>query len=191
MEIILHKVTNRCSMNCNFCPYSNNQISDEKEQKFSAQENTIYILSGGEPFENKKKLYYFMDNIAKKSSYFRIATGGHINIRPHYLRILNTPGFLGFNFGTDVIFRKENYKSREIWIDNWYSFTHVKQNWLTITLSSSVSFMSIVKLLIKTSPKIVMLNEEENGFSRYDDFICKLKLMFNQIKWIEGYRREI
>jgi len=78
-------------MYCSFCPYSNNQMSGEKEQEFSAQENTVYILSGREPFENTKKLYYLIDSIVKKSSYFRIATGGHINIRPHYLRILNTP----------------------------------------------------------------------------------------------------
>lgn len=185
-----------CSMDCYHCPYSikNNRdeyIFIEPDHSFKAQSGDIYILTGGEPFESPLLLQQFINEIIKRQALFRIATGGHVDLRSYYIELVSNVSFLGLNFGTDVLLRSKNNEAKKMWQDNWKIFRQLQNTWLTITLSSDLSKISVYNILNKLKPRTVMLNECEGGFSEFDNYTLYLQGEFPNIYFIGGYRHEI
>lgn len=177
-------------MDCSHCPYANSKKNNNEDFNFIAESETIYILSGGEPFESLQTLKKYIQEICNKGSYFRIATGGHIQLRYMYMFLLNMSGFLGINFGTDILLRSNNKTAQKNWEYNWKLFSKLNSTWLTITLGKDVDMGKVIKILKNTSPKLVMINEEESGFLEFENELRYLMTEFNEITFIEGYRHE-
>ena len=190
MSVVLEKITETCSMDCSHCPYANSKKNNNEDFNFIAESETIYILSGGEPFESLQTLKKYIQEICNKGSYFRIATGGHIQLRYMYMFLLNMSGFLGINFVTDILLRSNNNTAQKNWEYNWKLFSKLNSTWLTITLGKDVDMGKVIKILKNTSPKLVMINEEESGFLEFENELRYLMTEFNEITFIEGYRHE-
>lgn len=104
--------------------------------------------------------------------------------------LLNMSGFLGINFGTDILLRSNNKTAQKNWEYNWKLFSKLNSTWLTITLGKDVDMGKVIKILKNTSPKLVMINEEESGFLEFENELRYLMTEFNEITFIEGYRHE-
>ena len=117
------QISNACSSRCVHCPYSLVINTISKQSVLSQIENDyspITIVSGGEPFEHPL-LHDFLNALEnKKTSVFRIATGGHIDLSDFLQEMLSYKYLSGISFGTDQFFesRQKNQMLRTIWEKN-------------------------------------------------------------------------
>ncbi|MDR1447513.1 MAG: hypothetical protein LBI63_00910 [Candidatus Ancillula sp.] len=188
-------LTNFCAVACPHFPYGEGSIlkSDlNTSENFTLPDfknGEVYILTGGEPFESKL-LFPAIDKITKSQAYFRIATGGYINLRKFYIRLLNSESNLGINIGTDVILRLNNDHYTKIWLENWRIFGKLKNTWLTITLDGDIDFEKFMQLIEFTKPNTLMLNEIERGYNSFDKRYALIQETFPDITLVNGYRNE-
>ena len=117
------QISNACSSRCTHCPYSLEKNTISKQSVLSQIEknsSSITIVSGGEPFEHSL-LHEFLTALEKKkTSIFRIATGGHVDLSGRLQEIQKYKYLSGISFGTDQFFeaRQKNNVLKTIWEKN-------------------------------------------------------------------------
>lgn len=117
------QVSNACSSRCAHCPYSLEKNTISKQSVLSQIEknsSSITIVSGGEPFEHPF-LHEFLTVLEKKkTSIFRIATGGHVDLSSTLQEMQKYKFLSGISFGTDQFFeaRQKNQILKTIWEKN-------------------------------------------------------------------------
>lgn len=182
------QISTYCSGGCFHCPFD---VSGKHfTESFEIIENSICIITGGEPFENEKGLFLAIRLLEEKKSYYRIATGGHIPLKRFYVDLVSRTHFLGVNFGTDILLRNNNNRFRKIWKENWLLFRNFKKTWLTFTLDDSLKLPRIERLINILKPSSVLLNEIDSGFRDFDKSFNTLVQKYPEIYFMEGYRYE-
>lgn len=188
MDNIL-QITNQCSAKCSHCPYGQS-IPDDQEIIFSNIEKQMIeskkdfiLISGGEPLESK----IFLNTIILSDRLkipFRIATGGHISIKPFMNDLLKSSFFLGFSIGTDTISKRNQYCDSfyQVWQDN---LEYLVQNSipfsLTITLGEDLNLSHLLSKVGKflSNADFIMINEKDMVISN-PTYIYDLSLILNQ-----------
>lgn len=158
---------NTCNANCVHCPFSTSSKDVSSLSNFVFDiyliESELIILSGGEPFELPFILFakYVAMCVACRK-YFRIATGGHVDVKPYLHYLKKNPFFTGLQLGTDVISQVRNsfYKKHVYtWLQN---IEYLKQNNLsynlTITLSKDFNLKEILNIIKHTVPSFILVN---------------------------------
>lgn len=187
---------NFCKAGCYHCPYSKDGMVSLDEitsvHYIFDIDSDLVILSGGEPFELEYSAlhkYISMCVICKK--YFRIATGGHINIKPYLGLLKSILFFSGLQFGTDVISRTRNINAesyKDIWKAN---INDCEQNSIdysiTITLSKDFDLEDVLVQIQTLLPSFILLNFIDFDSTAYIDEINLIRNAFPLIEIKYGY----
>lgn len=153
-------VTTKCSAGCNHCPFSDPQISklnlelNDLCSLITKSKSPLLVLSGGEFFEydQLESLFLYLE---KSTKYYRIATGGHLDLKASICQLLSLPGLQGVSLGTDVILRQTSKVKIENWYRNLALFSKNKIPYsLTFTLLGN-DLPNLEKQVMKLSKKAI------------------------------------
>jgi hypothetical protein len=147
----------------------------------------VAVITGGEPLLSPH-LGAAVAAASRAAAGFRIATGGHIAVRALRDRLAKNPAFLGFNMGTDVLFRQDDEWFKRVWHENWELLSDAPSTWLTITLGDSIGLAESRDLIADLRPKSVMLNEMDTGYPDFEKVAALLSSRFSDTRLVEGYR---
>lgn len=152
----------------------------------------MVLLSGGEPFElEREKFISYIFQCVIHRKYFRLATGGHVDLSPHLSWLQSNIYFHGIQIGTDVIADGRDSQAADyykVWRKN-IKLLHQAKIWyaLTITLSRDLALCSLLLRARIASPNIILLNLLNAKHYNYQEDLKKIKATFPQIEITYGY----
>lgn len=187
---LMLQITNACSSRCTHCPYSLEKNTISRESVLAQIEKNprpVIVVSGGEPFEHPI-LHDFLNAIEnKKSSVFRIATGGHVDLSESLLKIQKYNFLSGISFGTDQFFeaRQKNEVFKKVWEKNLEELSDKKIPYsMTVTLGRDLKKENVKSLAILMGTLnlqfILLQNSEMNPIDENEyDFYFEIFRNYN------------
>lgn len=189
-------VNGSCNARCRHCPYASDSatacLAGDPLSFVKNVRSDLVILSGGEPFEARiDVLFNYINACVSAGKYFRVATGGHLRLRPFLPHMKSTLRFAGIQLGTDVLLPERNANSlrhRTIWREN----LSLLNDWnigfgVTMTVDNDVEFEPVFDLLGDVRPDFFLTNTMNGGVEDLEKFRSSLKLRYPEVKIETGY----
>lgn len=164
-------LTTKCSAGCSHCPFSDPGMPAlylSRERMNAALRSGrpgLMVIAGGEPFEHPE-IALILDDLCTHQTAFRIATGGHVDLRTwekDLKRLASAGGgFQGISLGTDPLTpRCASSALAEQWRRNlrWLESARLPYS-ITVTLGDKLppSFLGMLGDELRgTSPEFIFL----------------------------------
>lgn len=186
---------NKCTANCSHCSFPKRPVKIYKNlQKIAATLDDYVILSGGEPLElDRQSIKMYIQSCKENKKFYRIATGGHIDILSVDPEIYRNDYFTGFSIGTDIILDRLNKSYRAnycIWKKNIFVLSKFIISYsLTITYKPKLQLEPLFNFKETLNPEFILINYLNGKWEpQYDSFDKRLKIKFPKIQFIAGYQ---
>lgn len=186
---------NKCTANCSHCSFSKNPISIyENLKKIATNPDDYVILSGGEPLElDNGTLKLYTQSCKENNKFYRIATGGHIDLLSIDPEIYRNDYFTGFSMGTDIILDQLNKSYRInycIWKKNIFVLSKfIIAYSLTITYKPNLELKPLLNFTETLNPEFILINYLNGKWNpQYDLLDKKLEEQFPSVQLITGYQ---
>lgn len=190
-------ISSSCQAKCLHCPYGKEDKHNERSLKSLFHEIDItnprpLLITGGEPFECRH-LFPVILKLENNQRLYRIASGGHIPMKP-FLSSLQVTKFLsGISLGTDVLISSRNPKQNFllIWHNNLKLIKQHKISYsITITLSKKIIEGEFLRQLYREikSASFVLINKMENEKElNFNNFFSILNEIFPNLVVKKGF----